>query len=131
MTQEREAAAEPRNRVLSALALEERARLLPHLEPVAVAPLEVLADAGRPLGHVYFPETAIVSVVRRLRDGSMIETYAVGPKARSASRACSATLARPRAPSWAGCRACAGAWRSRRCGGCSPSCRRCSSWCAG
>ena len=76
----RPAAATPRNRVLRALPPEEYARLLPHLEPVTVATLEVLADAGRPLGHVYFPEAAVLSVVRRLRDGSMIEAYAVGPE---------------------------------------------------
>jgi CRP-like cAMP-binding protein len=71
-------AAAPRNRVLGALPPEEYARLLPHLEPVTVATLEVLADAGRPLGYVYFPETAVIAVARRLRDGSMIEAYAVG-----------------------------------------------------
>jgi CRP-like cAMP-binding protein len=70
--------AEPRNEVLRALPPDEYARLLPHLEPCAVAPLDVLADAERPLGHVYFPETAIVSVLRRTRDGTLIEAYAVG-----------------------------------------------------
>jgi CRP-like cAMP-binding protein len=64
--------------VLAALPPEEYARLLPHLEPRAVAALEVLADAERPLAHVYFPETGIISVLRRMRDGTLIEAYAVG-----------------------------------------------------
>jgi CRP-like cAMP-binding protein len=59
---------EPRNRVLRALPPDEYARLLPHLEPCAVAPLR----------HVYFPDTAIISVLRRTRDGTLIEAYAVG-----------------------------------------------------
>ena len=71
-------AAEPRNRVLRALPPDEYARLLRHLEPVTVARLEVLAETGRPLDYVYFPETAILSVVRRLRDGTHIGAYAVG-----------------------------------------------------
>jgi CRP-like cAMP-binding protein len=60
------------------LPADEFARLLPHLEPCAVKALDVLADLQRPLEHVYFPETAIVSVLRRMRDGTMIETYGVG-----------------------------------------------------
>jgi CRP-like cAMP-binding protein len=69
---------EPHNRVLRALPAGEYARLLPYLEPCAVAPLDVLADAERPLGHAYFPETALISVLRRMRDGTLIEAYAVG-----------------------------------------------------
>ena len=64
--------------MLRALPLEEYARLLPHLEPCAVAAMDVLADAERPLRHVYFPETALISVLRRMRDGTLIEAYAVG-----------------------------------------------------
>ena len=68
----------PRNEVLRALPADEYARLLPHLEPSAVATLDVLADAERPLAHAYFPETALISVLRRMRDGTLIEAYAVG-----------------------------------------------------
>jgi CRP-like cAMP-binding protein len=68
----------PRNEVLRALPADEFARLLPHLEPYAVAPLDVLADAERPLRHAYFPETGLISVLRRMRDGTLIEAYAVG-----------------------------------------------------
>jgi CRP-like cAMP-binding protein len=70
--------AEPRNLVLQSLPQAEYARLLPHLEPCAVKPLEVIADPQRPLTHAYFPETAIIAVLRRMRDGTMIEAYAVG-----------------------------------------------------
>jgi CRP-like cAMP-binding protein len=67
-----------RNRLLRALPSDEHARLLPLLESVRVGTLEVLAEAGAPLTHTYFPETAIVSVVRRLRDGTSIEAGTVG-----------------------------------------------------
>jgi CRP-like cAMP-binding protein len=40
--------------------------------------LEVLADAQRQLAHAYFPETSVIAVLRRMRDGTMIEAYAVG-----------------------------------------------------
>ena len=69
---------EPQNRVLRALPPDEYARLLPYLEPCALTPMEVLADAERALVHAYFPETGIISVLRRMRDGTLIEAYAVG-----------------------------------------------------
>ena len=69
---------EPRNRVLGALPPDEYALLLMRLEPCAINTLDVLADAERSLRHVYFPETALISVLRRMRDGTLIEAYAVG-----------------------------------------------------
>src|SRR5205085_5320124 len=69
---------EPRNLVLRELPPDEYGRLLPYLEPCAVKVLDVLADIKHPLEHAYFPETGILSVLRRMRDGRMIETYAVG-----------------------------------------------------
>ena len=68
----------PRNRLLRALPSEEYARLLPHLEPVALAPLQVLADIGDPIRHVYFPETGIISLQSRAADGTLVENGTVG-----------------------------------------------------
>jgi CRP-like cAMP-binding protein len=70
--------AEPKNQLLRALPRDEYGRLLPYLEPCAVATLEVIADAERPLQYAHFPETAVISVLRRMRDGTLIEAYAVG-----------------------------------------------------
>jgi hypothetical protein len=67
-----------RNWLLQALPQREHSLILPHLEPADVASLEVLAEAEQPLAHVHFPETAVISMVRRLRDGSLIETAMVG-----------------------------------------------------
>jgi CRP-like cAMP-binding protein len=67
-----------RNRLLAALAPEERTALVPHLEPVSLAIGEVLAEPGVPLAHVYFPETAILSVINRMADGAAVEVGTVG-----------------------------------------------------
>lgn len=66
------------NRLLGALPPEELAWLAPHLERVALEIGEVLAEPSEPLRHVYFPETAIVSVVNRMADGSAVEVGTVG-----------------------------------------------------
>nr|ASV46943.1 Crp/Fnr family transcriptional regulator [uncultured bacterium] len=68
----------PRNRLLRALPPEESARLRPHLEPVALAPLALLAPAGAPIRHVYFPETGVISLLSRSDDGALIENGTVG-----------------------------------------------------
>jgi CRP-like cAMP-binding protein len=57
---------------------DEYARVAPNLEAFKVETLQVLADVGEPLQHVYFPEAAIVSVARRMQDGSLIEAGTVG-----------------------------------------------------
>jgi hypothetical protein len=67
-----------RNWLLHALPPPERKILAPHLEPATIASLQVLAEAEQPLSHVYFPETAVISVVRRMRDGTLIETCMIG-----------------------------------------------------
>jgi CRP-like cAMP-binding protein len=70
--------AEPRNRVLRALPAVEYARLAPHLEPCTIEMMRVLGGGLRPMLHAYFPETGLISVVRSMRDGTLIEAYAVG-----------------------------------------------------
>jgi CRP-like cAMP-binding protein len=78
MMESRDEQANERNRLLRALPGAEYARLVPRLERITVEALEVLAEAGQPLGHVYFPETAIISVVRRMSDGTVIEAGTIG-----------------------------------------------------
>ena len=66
------------NRLLHSLPARERDRLSGELEPVTLAPMQVLAEAGHPLEHVYFPRTALISMLRRMRDGTTVEAGVVG-----------------------------------------------------
>jgi CRP-like cAMP-binding protein len=53
-------------------------RLLPHIEP-AILPLgKVLYEPGSKMSHVYFPSTAIVSLLYALENGSSAEIAIVG-----------------------------------------------------
>jgi CRP-like cAMP-binding protein len=67
-----------RNLILRALPVEEYSRLRPELEPCTVEALQVLVPAGGTLDYVYFPESAIVSVARAMRDGGVIEAGTIG-----------------------------------------------------
>jgi CRP-like cAMP-binding protein len=66
------------NRLLAALAPDDLAALAPHLEEVTLGNGEVLADPGEPLADIYFPETAIMSVINRMADGAGVEVGTVG-----------------------------------------------------
>ena len=66
------------NRLLSALPAEEFARLFPHLEPVSLAPGEVLYKLDEEMRYAYFPETAVVSHLYILSEGGMTEADMVG-----------------------------------------------------
>jgi CRP-like cAMP-binding protein len=67
-----------RNRMLLALPPDEFARLLPHLESVSLTAAQVLAEPNQMLSHAYFPESCVVSYVRRMRDGATAEVGTVG-----------------------------------------------------
>jgi CRP-like cAMP-binding protein len=69
---------EQRNLLLRSLPSAEYESLLPHLERVDVAPMQVLTAAGQWLSHVYFPETALIAMLRRMRDGTVIEAGIAG-----------------------------------------------------
>ena len=71
-------AAEAENRLLAALPDAERTRITVHLEQVTLEVLQVLVETGARLEHVYFPLTAVISVVRRAGDGTCIETGTIG-----------------------------------------------------
>ena len=66
------------NRLLAALPPDDAAWLAPHLERVALEIGQVLAAPGEPYTHVYFPETAVVSVVNRMADGAGVEVGTIG-----------------------------------------------------
>lgn len=54
---------QPSSHFLQALPETDLSRLLPHLEPVALSPGQVLRRANQPVEHVYFPGSSVVSLV--------------------------------------------------------------------
>lgn len=66
------------NLLLAALPDAELARWLPHLELVEMPLGIVLCESGNTLGHVYFPTTAIVSLLYVMEDGASAEIAVVG-----------------------------------------------------
>ena len=66
------------NRLLAVLASPEVERLFPHLELVPLPLGKVLYESGDQLNHVYFPTTAIVSLLYELEDGASAEIAVVG-----------------------------------------------------
>ena len=67
-----------RNRLLAALPDAEWQRWLPALEPVNMPLGHVLYESGITLSHVYFPITAIVSLLYVMENGSAAEIAVVG-----------------------------------------------------
>src|ERR1700692_4193911 len=68
----------PRNRLLLALPARNLKRLMPELERDSCGRAQVLTDADRPLDHVFFPDSGVVSVVAVYADGNVIEMATVG-----------------------------------------------------
>ena len=66
------------NQLLAALPAAEWQRWLPLLEPVTLKLGQVLYESGKRMGHVYFPTTAIVSLLYVLEDGASAEIAVVG-----------------------------------------------------
>jgi CRP-like cAMP-binding protein len=66
------------NALIAALSDAERARWLSHLEPVELPLGAVLYESGNRLTHVYFPTTAIVSLIYVMDDGATTEIAIVG-----------------------------------------------------
>ncbi|BCM24685.1 Crp/Fnr family transcriptional regulator [Methyloradius palustris] len=66
------------NHLLNALPVAEYTRLLPMLELVEMPLGEVLYESGGQLKHVYFPTSAIVSLLYVMENGSSAEIAVVG-----------------------------------------------------
>ena len=64
--------------LLAALPAAEWARWLPHLEAVDLPLGKALYESGSTLTHVYFPTTAIVSLLYVMEDGASAEIVVVG-----------------------------------------------------
>jgi CRP-like cAMP-binding protein len=66
------------NRLLSELPEDVYARLYPVLEPVFLRLGEIVYDNGQPMEHVYFPRTAVISLIYTMKDGATAEMGLVG-----------------------------------------------------
>jgi CRP-like cAMP-binding protein len=66
------------NQLLAALPDAAWLRWQPFLEPVTLQLGQVLYESGDTLGHVYFPTTAIVSLLYVMEDGASAEIAVVG-----------------------------------------------------
>jgi CRP-like cAMP-binding protein len=67
-----------RNLLLAALPQADFERLLPHFEPVDMVLGKVLYESGGTMTHVYFPTTAIVSLLYVMENGASAEIGVVG-----------------------------------------------------
>jgi len=72
------AAGATENKLLALLPTASLARLKAHLEPVHLEAREILFRTHDPLRVVYFPCTAVVSLVSRLESGQMLEVGLIG-----------------------------------------------------
>jgi CRP-like cAMP-binding protein len=74
-----DASTDPRqNQLIAALPHDQRQRWLPHLEHVEMPLGRVLYEPGSTLSHVYFPTTAIVSLLYVMQNGESAEIAVVG-----------------------------------------------------
>jgi CRP-like cAMP-binding protein len=74
-----DASTNPRhNQLLAALPAEPWQRWLPHLEHIDMPLAQVLYEPGGTLSHVYFPTTAIVSLLYVMKNGESAEIAVVG-----------------------------------------------------
>jgi CRP-like cAMP-binding protein len=66
------------NRILDSLDGDEFAVLEPQLQEVKVTRGSILTDAGQPAKHLYFPATAVLSLVGMTEGGGSVEVALVG-----------------------------------------------------
>ena len=66
------------NRLLAMLPREDYERILPHLERVSFSLGEVVYESGGQMAHVYFPTSAIVSLLYVMENGSSAEMGVAG-----------------------------------------------------
>ena len=70
--------ATPGNRLLLALPDESQERLWPKLEPVELTRRELIYVTGAQIEHVYFIDQGLVSLMKTMSDGRVVEVGAVG-----------------------------------------------------
>jgi CRP-like cAMP-binding protein len=75
------ASVEPRqlkNGLLSGLPDADRARLVGKMRLVSYGSRKVLYELGEPIEHVYFPESAVISLLQIMNDGTSLAIAAIG-----------------------------------------------------
>lgn len=78
MTATNTAEEERANHLLHGVTDEEMARLLPNLQPVSFSLGKVLYESGERMDYVYFPTTAIISLLYIMENGATAEIGVVG-----------------------------------------------------
>jgi CRP-like cAMP-binding protein len=66
------------NQLLLSLPNNELSRLAQKLEPVELAFRQILSPAEKTAEHVYFPQRGMVSLVKPMQDGALVEVGLVG-----------------------------------------------------
>ena len=68
----------PTNKLLAGVSDEELARLLPNLQLISLPLGKVIYESGEKMDYVYFPTTAIISLLYIMENGSTAEIGVVG-----------------------------------------------------
>jgi CRP-like cAMP-binding protein len=68
----------PANHLLRSVSRAEQQRLLGKMERIELTPRRVLYDPDKPIEHVFFPEDGVVSLVRRMQEGPVLEIATIG-----------------------------------------------------
>jgi CRP-like cAMP-binding protein len=71
-------AARPPNQLLRALAAADYALIAPHLRRVTLSAGDTVSNAGARTRYVFFPETAVLSLIIAMADGAAVEAATVG-----------------------------------------------------
>ncbi|MGC4096272.1 MAG: cyclic nucleotide-binding domain-containing protein [Nitrospira sp.] len=66
------------NRLLALLSLEVRRQMLPSLKLIDVEMGHQIYEPTHPIRHVYFPLTAVTSVLSEMEDGTTVEVATIG-----------------------------------------------------
>ncbi len=66
------------NKILAALSHEAHQRLLPNLEPVGLRHGKVIYEMNGPVRYLYFPYTAVISLVTQMSNGTIVEVGLIG-----------------------------------------------------
>ena len=69
---------QPGNRLLAKLPRQEYEQLLPHLERISFSLGEVVYESGGQISYIYFPTTAIISLLYLMENGSSAEMGVAG-----------------------------------------------------
>jgi CRP-like cAMP-binding protein len=66
------------NRLLDLLSTDDYHALAPYIEKVDLNIKETIAERGQPIHYIYFPCTAVLSVLNLMLDGQMVEVGTIG-----------------------------------------------------